>query len=256
MLEAFYDQLGDDTFAASHWTIGPWSADFQHGGPPAALVVRTLVARLQASQVAKVDVALLRPVPVGKVRVDVTLDRPGRSLRHLEGTLSVGDRVVMRVGVMARVEVDVGLEAAPTVESWPRPEGLDDFVFPFFQTRLGYHGAVQLRRAAGVSGTTPVGYWARSRMDLVAGDAITPLEQVLVLADAQSGMGPPLDPAKFSFVNPDMVLHLARPLVAGWVGFDIRSATGSGGAGWSASEIRDERGLVGRSVQSLVVQRR
>jgi hypothetical protein len=39
---AFYVPLDENRFRATGATVGPWSADLQHGGPPAALLGRML----------------------------------------------------------------------------------------------------------------------------------------------------------------------------------------------------------------------
>jgi hypothetical protein len=45
----------------------------------------------------------------------------------------------------------------------------------------------------GAWGVTPVGFWTRPRLPLIAGEQTSPLEALMLLADAQSGMGVPLD---------------------------------------------------------------
>ena len=52
-------------------------------------------------------------------------------------------------------------------------------------------------------------------------------------------------------------MAFARPPAAdGWLGFDVRSSSGGAGAGISGAAIRDERGPVGQSVQTLVIDPR
>jgi len=105
----------------------------------------------------------------------------------------------------------------------------------------------------GAWGATPIAVWARPRVPLVSGRADLPRERVLVLADAQSGMGVPLDPDVWSFVNPDLTVYFERDPVDGWVGFDIRSTASPAGVGLAQSAIRDAHGFVGRSAQSLFI---
>ena len=115
------------------------------------------------------------------------------------------------------------------------------------------HQAVEMHCAHGEWGATPIGVWGRPRVPLVAGRQDLPRERVLMLADAQSGMGVPLDPDAWSFVNPDLTVYFERDPVGGWLGFDIRSTACSVGVGLAQSEIRDREGVVGRSAQSLFV---
>ena len=253
MENAFYFPDGDQ-YVATPLTGGPWNIRLQHGGPPAALRAGAVARRCDDFVLAKVAIALLRPVPVGPVRVEARTDRLGRTIQRLSATLFVGDRPALEASGLAIRTVPDALASSPAASPWPIAEELPEFVFPFFHDEVGYHRGVDLRLADGVWGTTPVGFWARSRVPLVQGRPLLPIEQVLLLADAQSGMGTPLDPHHYSFVNPDLVVHLSRAPSPGWLGFDIHSVTGPSGAGWSASELRDSDGLLGRSAQSLVVR--
>ena len=75
-LSAFYEADGPD-YVATPYTRGqrdlraapPWDNRFQHGGPPSALLARALEE--PGSFLVRVTVSLLRPVPVGRVRVEV-----------------------------------------------------------------------------------------------------------------------------------------------------------------------------------------
>jgi len=252
--EAFYTPDGE-LFAASALTRGPWDNRFQHGGPPAALATGAAARFGDAGAffVARTTIALLRPVPIAPLAVSVVPLRLGRTVQRLRAEVRAGERLVLTAEV-------VRIRRAPTTPSapidhtpWPDPDSLERFVFPFFQHDVGYHTAIDLAVAGGQWGRTPVQFWARTRVPLVAGRSDLPLEQLLVLADAQSGMGVPLDPNTASFVNPDLTAYFERDPAAGWLGFDIRSTANRHGAGLAQSEIRDQGGVVARSAQSLVV---
>ena len=255
MPSAFFIPDGD-RFVATELTGGPWDPRLQHGGPPAALLAGAMARLCSAGPLARLEVCLDRPVPVGPVRLDARVARRGRTVSHLQAELIAEERVVMRATALAVHCRNDAIASAPPLSSWPTPLSLPPFAFPFFRQEVGYHRAVDVRLAQGRWGTTPVGFWARSLVPLVAGRPLLPVEQVVIVADAQSGMGVPLHPDSFSFVNPDLVVHLGREPAPGWLGFDIRSMSGGQGAGWAASELRDEVGLFGRSAQALVVRRR
>jgi len=61
---------------------------------------------------------------------------------------------------------------------------------------------------------------------------------------------------RWTYVNPDLTVYFARRPKAGWLGLDIRSFAGDLGGGLSEARLRDETGVFGRSIQSLVVQER
>ena len=255
---AFYHPKGD-AFAATQTTRGPWDNRFQHGGPPAALLVGAM-GRLGEDAddyaITRFTMELLRPVPIATVNVDVGFEGRGRTVQRLRAELLVEGRTVAVARALRIRRKQVETPPAPAPASWPDPGSLEPLTFDFFQHEIGYHRAVDIRMACGSWGTTPVGVWARLRVSLVAGRETTPLERLVALADAQSGMGPPLDPMLYTYLNPDMSAYLARPPEGEWLGFDIGATVGPEGAGISESGVRDRVGVVGRTAQSLVIERR
>ena len=255
---ALYHPSGDG-FVATPFARGPWDPRFQHGGPPAALLVGAMAAfgdDAGAFRLARLTVELLRPVPLGHCRVEVRSIRAGRTVDRLEGRLIAEDRVCLEARCLRIRRQPLAVVAGPDLARWPDPGGLEDFVFPFFEQDIGYHRAVQLRIAHGSWGSTPIGMWARCVVPLVSGRETTPLERLLILADAQSGMGVPLDPRDYTFVNPDLSVLITREPASDWLGFDVRSSASPDGTGLSESAIRDQQGAVGRSGQLLVVAQR
>lgn len=252
--DAFYLREGDQLIATP-MTRGPWDDRFQHGGPPAALVAGAMERFDGGAEffVARIWIELLRPVPIAPLRLALAPVSSGRTVQRLEATLSAaGEGVLTARGLRIRRAHSAASPPLAT-DPWPDPDSLPDYTFTFFRGEVGYHRGVQLRLAHGAWGATPIGFWARPRIALVAGQPTSPLEQLMVLADAQSGMGVPLDPLRHSFPNPDLTVYLERALAPGWFGFDIRSTANAEGAGLARSVVRDARGVVGLSAQSLVV---
>lgn len=251
---SFYLPRGDG-FEATELTRGPWSRDHQHGGPPAALLAGA-IARTEPDAgdftVVRLWFELLAPIPLGPVKLRTRVVHEGRSVQRLEGELLVQGRPVMTAQGLRirRADLEVGDEKSAT---WPPPDAGAPFVLPFFRDDVAYHRAIELRLVHGTWGSTPVGFWVRPVVPLVEGRLTSPLERLTLIADAQSGMGLPLDPARFSFVNPDLSIFLERPPRGEWFGFDIRSTAGAHGSGLSQSGVHDEHGLVARSAQTLVI---
>ncbi len=255
MTGAFFAAEGDH-FVATELTRGPWDNRFQHGGPPSALVTGTLERFGEDASrwfLARIHLELLRPVPIGPLTVEIQPERLGRTVQRLSATLLAGDVAVLRAAAL-RIRRGPGESSTSgAASSWPEPEECPRLVFDFFQHEVGYHRAVDLRTAHGAWGRTPIGIWTRPSVALVEGRPWTPRERVVALADAQSGMGVPLDPQEWSFVNPDLSVFFERDPVGDWVGFDVRSTANVHGSGLSQSELRDAMGTFGRSAQTLVV---
>jgi acyl-CoA thioesterase superfamily protein len=112
MPEAFFEPDGD-RFVATELTRGPWDPDSQHAGPPAALIARE-VERLSADParlVGRLTFEVLRPVPIGPVRVEAAVARPGRSVEMVEASLHDDDGEVIRARAWRLREGDLdGLE--------------------------------------------------------------------------------------------------------------------------------------------------
>ena len=88
-VQPFYVPDGPATFTSTPSTAGPWGPESQHGGPPAALLTRA-VERLERDGAERVvgrfTMELLGPVPVGPLRVEASVVRPGRTVEMCEAT--------------------------------------------------------------------------------------------------------------------------------------------------------------------------
>ncbi len=250
---AFYLPEGDG-FVSTVLTRGPWDRDFQHGGPPSALLTTVLLDGVERMSLARVTLEFLRPVPIATLRVKVEEVTEGRTVRRRKATLLAGDRPVLEA--RALFIRDLPNPAETFGDPWPAPDSQSPFTFPFFPWKRGYHQAVDVRVLDPPWGKTPVRCWARARVPLIHGRPTRPEAHTLILADAESGMGPPVDPMQWTYLNPDLTVYFGRLPAAGWLGLDIRSFAGDLGGGLSEARLRDERGVFGRSAQSLVVQQR
>src|SRR4051794_17285435 len=99
MPDAFFLPASDGTFEATDWTRGPWSDAHQHGGPPSALVVRGMEAvavAIGAPSPMRFTIDLLRPVPIGRMRVVTEPSPEGRGVRRILGSLTVEGVEVLR----------------------------------------------------------------------------------------------------------------------------------------------------------------
>ncbi len=250
--ESFYVREGE-RFVSTVLTRGPWDRGFQHGGPPSALLATALLEGVEGLALARITLEFLRPVPIAPLRVEVEEVTEGRLVRRRRARLLAEREVMEATALFIREQPTDGEDFG---DAWPAPDNHPPFVFPFFPWDEGYQTAVDIRVLDPPWGNTPVRCWARARVPLIAGRETRPEAHVLILADAESGMGPPLDPMVWTYVNPDLTVYFGRRPETGWVGLDIRSFAGDSGGGLSEARLRDPRGVFGRSAQSLVVQKR
>jgi hypothetical protein len=259
MADAFYVPLGDDEFRATEHTVGPWSADSQHMGPPSALLARQLERSGPDSALAvlaRMTVEILGPVPVTDLTVRSWVERPGRSVQLTGAELVAGGRPVARAWAWWIANGDTtavvtGLpEALEPVESgsppgWP--EGWHN----------GYLDAmewVSIKGQFGIDG--PATLWGRQRVLTVDGEQPTSLQRLMAVADSGNGASSTLDLRQWLFINTELTAHLWRVPTGEWIGLDANTTIGPTGVGLATSTLHDINGPVGRGAQALLVRPR
>jgi hypothetical protein len=241
---------------------GPWSEHAQHGGGPAALLAG-LVEQCDpgpASFVARLTIELLRPVPLAPLEVQARTIRPGKKVQLIEASLSAdGVEVARATGLRLRT-ADLALPVPPPA---PLSIGSVEESTPFEITfaagvdmPLGFWDAVEVRQARGSwteAGEATV--WFRLRLPIVAGEEPSQLQRVAAAADFGNGVSAALERGKYLFINPDLTISLHRLPVGEWVALDAVTAAEANGVGMAESALFDEQGRIGRSIQSLLVDR-
>jgi len=247
-----------DSFLATGLTRGPWSNDLQHGGPPCALLARAAERFGDDANrffLSRLTFDYLKPIPLARLSVVVTPLKLGNKAQRLElKLLHEGAELVRGMALRLRREQDGAISPRPPAPG--PPDGLSEFHFPFFRHEVGYHRGIEGRYLRGKWGDSVVEVWARVRVPLVEGETTSGLQRAVVLADAQSGLCPPLDIKCFTFVNPDLNLHFDRDPEGEWVCLETVSTTSALGVGLSQSVLHDRLGPFGRAGQALLVERR
>lgn len=259
MHDGFYTVDGD-RYIPGEATRGPWDPDAQHAGPPAALMGRALerCEPRDGAHIGRVTFEILRPVPLAPLALSASVVRPGRSVELLEASLSGPEGEVMRARAWRLVKQRVALDPEPPRD--PPPPGPEaGEVKPFFPTgqEVGYHTAMEYRFVrGGFLELGPALAWGRMLHPLVAGEEPTPLQRVLIVADTGNGVSSTLDYGRFLFINTDLSVHLHRMPVGEWVCLDAVTRPEPEGVGMTDTALWDERGRLGRAVQTLLVRSR
>jgi Thioesterase-like superfamily len=249
------------TFDATALTIGPWDPGLQHAGPVAALLARQAerAGGIAGGQTVRLAYDIFAPVPVAPVRVTTTLVRPGRRIELVEAVLSGADeRTLMRLSAWRMRTRDD--DSARTADPSPTPAG-PELSRPeeaaFFTEKIAYHRALEWRFASGTFNSPgPAAAWTRPACQLVEGEPMTPLEHLLVMTDAASGISAALDWDRATFANVDLTVALSRPPRGEWLGMDATTVLGGSGAAQCFAVLVDADGAIGRSTQSLFVEPR
>jgi hypothetical protein len=252
----------DGGYEATPLTIGPWDPGAQHAGPPAALLLREAerASGIDSGQTVRMAYDIFGPVPVGPVRVHASVVRPGRRIELVEAVLSgAAEKPLMRLSAWRmRTREDGVVDSRPPAH--PAPAGPQDSRredAAFFTEDIAYHRALEWRFAAGsFNSPGPASAWTRPECELVAGEPMTPLEHLLVMTDAASGISAALDWNSATFANVDLTVALQRPPRGEWLGMDATTVLGGTGAAQCFAVLFDESGAIGRSSQSLFVEPR
>lgn len=262
-------------FVATELARGPWDPEAQHGGAPAALLVRAFerLAGADGLLFARVSYEFLRPVPLAAIEVRAEVVRSGRRSALLEGSIVDGDgRELVRARALRVRAADGALDAespgrgAPgdsaSLGSTPGaetpsadvPDPSEAFVWarrPMFAT-----DAMEIRFTHGhFVERGPAGAWFRLRVPLVADESTSALQRLAATADFGNGISSIVSWEDHLFINPDLTLYIEREPHAEWIHLDAETRIAPDGIGIATGALRDKQGPVGRGTQALVIQR-
>jgi Thioesterase-like superfamily len=244
----------DGRFVASEASRGPWDPRAQHGGAPAALLMRAFEQLPSADglALARVTYELLRPAPVGPVEVRAEIARPGGRVQLLEATM-VADGVEV---VRARALRVRRAQAPHTLGDGRKPPGPENGqpaeIHPPFRPMFALD-SVEIRFVAGNWGHGPCTAWFRLIRPLVADEIPTPLQHLAAAGDFGNGISASLSWYEYLYINPDLTLYVEREPVGEWICLESETRIAGGGIGVAESVLYDERGRVGRATQALLV---
>jgi Thioesterase-like superfamily len=248
-------QAENGRFVASELARGPWDPRAQHGGAPAALLMRAF-EQLPASDglaLARVTYELLRPAPIGPVEVRAAIAREGRRVQLLEASMVADGVEVVRARALRVRRAEVGEAGGdravpPPGPAYGRALELRPPHRPMFAP-----DSVEIRFVAGGWGDGPCTAWFRLRRPLVAGETPSPLQQLAAAGDFGNGISAVMSWDDYLFINPDLTLYVEREPVGEWMCLDSQTRIHAGGIGIAESVLFDERGRVGRATQALLV---
>jgi hypothetical protein len=257
--DSYFSCLAEDAatgrYAAGPATEGPWAPQLQHGGPPNALAVRA-AERVVRAETGRDDLVALRlaadfvgPVPVAEVETRARVVRAARSAALAEVTVSAGGRDCLLGRVWFVRDADTAGVAAPPGLPVAVPDERSTLDF-----RFGYGASLDWRFVHGrMARPGPATAWVRPTLPLVDDYEWSGLARVALIADSASGISAELDWATWSFLNVDLDIHLARPVEGEWVLMDAASQLGAHGSALARSTLSDARGVVGSSLQTLIL---
>jgi hypothetical protein len=239
---------------------GPWSPKALHGGAPSALfaTVCEMHDPGPAAFVARVTVELMRPVPLAPLELKVRTFRPGRKVQWLEAMLSdeSGHEVARATVLRLRSDdVDTSGSVHPEVEAPPPPDAVEHQKFPFGEGAIGFWNVHDVRLVRGSWMVPGPGIaWFRLNCPVIAGEPLSPIARVAAAADFGSGVSNPVRLTNANAINPELTVHVHRHPAGEWVCLESGAWAQPHGVGMAETRLHDERGVIGRGVQTLLVE--
>ena len=260
MSDAFFTTADGEWFVPTDHCRGPWDADACHAGPPAGLLARALEELAPGPRLVRLTLDLTRPIPFAGFSIDAEVVRAGRTVTTSRAVLRDGDGRP-RVSASGLHLAMAPERALPTLDAAHPAGALADArpdAFPFTGTLHGlkaFNGeGVELAYPPGETRDPgPTTLWMRT-VPLLADESPSPFQRICPLADCGNAVGRNADPDEHNFVNPDLSVILHREPEGEWLGMRAESHWQPDGIGMSDALLFDERGLVGRALQTLIVR--
>ena len=258
-MESFF-RVQDNHVTVSPHASGPWSPDMQHGGAPSALAVWAAqqVASAAPMRVARLTVDLLRPVPVAPLTFRTEVLREGRKIQLIAVHLENKGVEVARASVLKVIRSTQDLSSianTPSLELPPPEEGQERRAPE--RSAVSFGANASLRTVKGEFGKPgPAAIWFRMNRNFVEGHETTPAMRAAATADFSNGISSELDFAKWTFINADLTVSLARDPEGDWILNDAKTWLGHDGGGIAQTRLADRRGYFGHATQNLIIEPR
>jgi hypothetical protein len=267
MCDWYYELNGADEhgekFTATDMVRSTWTASLQHAAPVASLLVRAMerCAPRDDTRLSRVMIDLLGGVPAaGDLWVRSRVDRPGRQIELIGAEmLALGPdgapRPVARASGwrMATLDTSVVMRA-PVPPLRPLSEAISRGTTKNWDPNHVH--SLDWRWLTKPMADGPGESWLKPTVDLVRGEAMSPLQRLLAVADDANGVGAKLDIRNWTFMNTDLVVHVHRVPGGEWIGVRAEANYGPDGIGTTIGTLFDESGAIGSIQQSLLVRPR
>ena len=263
-------------YIGNQGACGPWSDDACHAGPPAAAFARELEL-LCDKQLIRLQIDLIRPVPMQGFKIAAELTKEGRSTAYATAKLLGKDGKLCATAnglfhtmtelpafeVVEKPLLDFSPverflregEASPTArkgrEVLPAKNGFGKAVEPICPEDTPTdtaQGAIP-----GVESTM----WMRTP-ELLPNESMSGFQRVCPLADCINALAANLDFKDYLFMNTDLTvaLHRIPDASAEWIGLRGVGNCHQNGMGLVRGELHDKHGSIGTVLQNLLLRSR
>lgn len=256
-----------DTYDSTPLANAGWYEEGQHGGAFSALVVGHIereVPTLTEMQVSRATVEMFRVIPLVPLQIETEIIREGKRIQHVQANVfDDSGGLLSTVGVQRLRVADLKIpeQAAPPPLAIPLPDEIEGRVGEAWgvgaaRKTMFHRHAMEIREVeGGFEEEGPGIVWMRLSKPIVAGWETSPLQRVVATADFSNGISRALDLKDWVFMNPDLTVHVSRYPQGEWIALGAESSYGNQGRGLATGTLWDTSGWLGRSTQSLYVDR-
>ncbi len=248
----------DPWFQPTEHTRGPWDENACHAGPPTGLLARAVEQLLPEKRLIRLNVDLLRPIPFEGFHIDAKISRNGRSTAASTANLiAKSGKIIATAHALHMLE-----QPATDYPSHSRTFGnaaqAHEGPFPIqtLHDKNAFNGAgVHMRYPEGENGAPgPTTVWMKT-VPLLADEEPSAFQRICPLADCGNAFGRNAEPSQVSFVNPDLTIVLHRNPEGEWLGSQSVGYWEPNGQGLADALLFDEKGVVGRALQTLLLKK-
>lgn len=253
----YFERLGPQRFTPTKHAVGAWGSDEQHFSPLGGLIVHS-IERVRASEqrpgllISRICFDILGRIALDEFDIHVETPRPGRTIELMEATVVIAGRPVVKARVWLLAAQDTSTVAGGEPDPLPPPDSLESWPMSSLWPG-GYIESLDVRPI----GTPQPGRttaWLSTPVELVAGEAISPLASYIALVDTANGIAVREEPTKWMFPNVDLSIHLYRQPEGRWTGLDTSVVFGSHGRGVTSTILHDIQGSLGNAQQTLTIR--
>ncbi len=245
---------------------GPWSPDALHGSPVAALIAFCVEQHLHELssesnnaggelRIARQTIDLFRPVPYGRLLVEVEPIRTGRRLVVLQSRISCEGKLLTQATTLClHSDARLGsVGAEHNTEPPPPPaEAIPNRVDRVGNRWVSYPGTLEMRHIVPPGGEHAPVVWIRADAPVLADAPLSPAVRAASIADFVSPFAN-MQPGRSGYVNADITLHLHRPPVGDWQFLRIVSRGAADGVATAQAVLGDGTGAYGASSAASLI---
>jgi acyl-CoA thioesterase len=257
MPEAFFTVDGD-SYLPGAMTRGPWGAAM--GGQIVGGLLGWGIERSGIDsdlQPARLTVDLLRPVLLEPVQIRTSVQREGRRLKLVDGTLVQNGKTVARASALflRRGEHPDGSVWSAPVQMPPLPTDSNDFPanLPFFIWGYGTDSTGSRGMTEWKQSHSQKFAWTRIFRPMVQGHPLTPFSRLSFVGDVTSSLTH-WGTAGLRYINADYTITVSRLPDGEYLGLAAQSHYGTAGVATGAATLFDRHGPIGTSSALALAQ--